>query len=62
MTQRKSFQTSIEDIRRVHGRILGGIINRLQSHTDKYKYNYYYSENNGKNLKIQIPGFSSHNS
>jgi len=62
ITQRKSLQMSIDDIRRVQGRILGAIVNRVQSHTDKYRYNYYYAENNEKTLKIQKPGFGSHNS
>lgn len=62
ITQRKSLQISIDDIRRVQGKILGAIVNRIQSHTDKYRYNYYYGENNEKTLKIQKPGFGSHNS
>ena len=62
ITRRESLRTSLDDIRRIHGKILGAIINRLQSHTDKYRYNYYYSENNGKNLKMQNPDFISHNS
>lgn len=62
ITQRKSLQISIDDIRRVQGKILGAIVNRVQSHTDKYRYNYYYGENNEKTLKIQKPGFGSHNS
>lgn len=62
LTQRELFRTTLDDVRKVHGKILGAIINRLQSHTDKYKYNYYYSENDGKNLKKQISGFVSSNS
>ncbi len=62
ITQRESLQRSLDNIRKVQGKILGAILNRLQSHTDKYRYNYYYSENNEKDLKIQKPGFSFHNS
>jgi len=62
ITQRRSLQRSLDDIRKVHGKILGVIINRLQSRADEYRYNYYYGKNNDETLKIQKPDFSSHNS
>jgi capsular exopolysaccharide synthesis family protein len=56
ITQRKTLQLSIEELRKVQGKILGAIINRLESSSSRYRYaNYYYGEKDGKTLKIQKP-------
>jgi len=56
ITQRKTLQLSIEELRKVHGKIIGAVINRLESRSSRYRYhNYYYGERDGKTLKIQKP-------
>src|SRR3972149_4921348 len=42
ITQRQTLRSSIEDILRVRGRIIGTIVNRLESRRSKYGYSYYY--------------------
>src|SRR3972149_4013266 len=42
ITQRQTLRSSIEDILRVRGRIIGAIVNRLESRRGKYGYGYYY--------------------
>lgn len=42
ITQINVLKSSIEEIRKVRGRIIGTIVNRLDSTRDKYKYKYYY--------------------
>ena len=60
ITQRKTLQLSIEELRKVHGRIIGAVINRLESRSSRYRYhNYYYGERDGKTLKIQKPAADS---
>ncbi len=62
ITQRKTLQLSIEELRKVQGKILGAIINRLESSSSRYRYaNYYYGERDGKTLKIQKPAAGADN-
>ncbi|MBI2485754.1 MAG: polysaccharide biosynthesis tyrosine autokinase [Deltaproteobacteria bacterium] len=42
ITQRKALRNSIDEILRVRGRIIGTIVNRLESRRSKYGYGYYY--------------------
>lgn len=46
ITQRQTLRSSIEDILRVRGRIIGTIVNRLESRRSKYGYSYYYNYSN----------------
>ena len=46
ITQRQTLRSSIEDILRVRGRIIGTIVNRLESRRSKYGYSYHYYYNN----------------
>ncbi len=62
ITQRKTLQLSIEELRKVQGRIMGAIVNRLESRSSRYRYNhYYYGEKDGKTLKIQKPAADADN-
>ncbi|MCI0481933.1 MAG: CpsD/CapB family tyrosine-protein kinase, partial [Candidatus Dadabacteria bacterium] len=62
ITQRKTLQLSIEELRKVQGKILGAIINRLESSSSRYRYaNYYYGDRDGKTLKIQKPAAGADN-
>src|SRR3972149_621896 len=56
ITQRQTLRSSIEDILRVRGRIIGTIVNRLESRRSKYGYSYYYYYNNeeGKRKKSNL--------
>lgn len=59
ITQRKTLQMGLEELRKVRGKVMGAIVNRLESSASRYRYNYYYSKKNEKVLKIQKPGISS---
>jgi capsular exopolysaccharide synthesis family protein len=62
ITQRKTLQLSIEELRKVQGKIIGAIINRLESRSSRYRYNnYYYGERDGRTLKIQKPSAGADN-
>lgn len=62
ITQRKTLQLSIEELRKVRGRIMGAIVNRLESRSSRYRYNhYYYGGKDGKTLKIQKPAAGADN-
>nr|NIT13832.1 polysaccharide biosynthesis tyrosine autokinase [Candidatus Dadabacteria bacterium] len=50
ITQKNMLKTSIEEIRKVRGRIIGTIVNRLDSSRDKYKYKYYYYYSDEKRI------------
>jgi capsular exopolysaccharide synthesis family protein len=57
ITQRQALSTSIEEILKVKGRIVGTIVNRLESRRNKYGYNYYYyynDEESRREKKISI--------
>lgn len=56
ITQRKVLQSSIEEIVRVRGKIIGAIINRLATSRGRYGYYYYYGEEKVKERpKITLP-------
>ncbi|HZX13292.1 MAG TPA: polysaccharide biosynthesis tyrosine autokinase, partial [Thermodesulfobacteriota bacterium] len=59
ITQRQALRSSIEDILRVRGRIIGTIVNRLESRRSKYGYSYYYNYSNeegkGKRSNLHLP-------
>ena len=59
ITQRQTLRGSIEDILRVRGRIIGTIVNRLESRRSKYGYSYYYyysdKEGKRKRPKLDLP-------
>lgn len=59
LTQRKLLESTLDDIYKVNGKILGFIVNRLKSHTSKYRYNYYYSKENENTIKLQGPNHGS---
>ncbi len=62
ITQRKALQLTLEEIRKVQGRIIGAIVNRLDSGSGRYKYsNYYYGDRDAKTLKIQKPAAGADN-
>jgi len=48
ITQRQILRSGIEEILKVRGRIIGTILNRLESGRGKYGYGYYYYYNNDK--------------
>jgi capsular exopolysaccharide synthesis family protein len=50
ITQKNVLKTSIEEIRKVRGKIIGTIVNRLDSRRDKYKYKYYYYYSDEKRI------------
>lgn len=50
ITQKNVLKTSIEEIRKVRGKIIGTIVNRLDSSRDKYKYKYYYYYSDEKRI------------
>lgn len=56
ITQRQHLDAGIEEILNVKGKIVGTIVNRLESRRGKYGYNYYYYHSDGKNAKQQIRG------
>ncbi len=61
VTHRQALRNSIEGILRVKGRIIGAIVNRLETGRGKYGHYYYYSsyygdaEREGKKLHIYPP-------
>ncbi len=62
ITQKNVLKTSIEEIRKVRGRIIGTIVNRLDSSRDKYKYKYYYYYSDEKRIDSEDKrSISSHN-
>ena len=50
ITQKNVLKNSIEEIRKVRGKIIGTIVNRLDSSRDKYKYKYYYYYSDEKRI------------
>jgi len=48
ITQRQTLRASIEDILRVRGRIIGAIVNRLETRRSKYGYKYYHYYNDNE--------------
>lgn len=46
ITQKNVLKNSIEEIRKVRGKIIGTIVNRLESRRGRYGYNYYYYYSN----------------
>ena len=50
ITQKNVLKSSIEEIRKVRGRIIGIIVNRLDSSRDKYRYKYYYYYSDEKRI------------
>jgi Mrp family chromosome partitioning ATPase len=48
ITQRQVLRSGIEEILKVRGKIIGTILNRLESGRGKYGYGYYYYYNNDK--------------
>lgn len=56
ITQRKTLQMTLEELGKVHGKITGAIVNRLETASSRYRYNYqYHAEKNAKTLKISRP-------
>ena len=51
ITQKTVLKNSLEEIRKVGGKILGTIVNRLDTSRDKYKYNYYYYYTDEKRIE-----------
>jgi polysaccharide biosynthesis transport protein len=51
ITQRQALRTSIEEILKVRGRIIGTILNRFESERNKYGYGYYYYYNEDRKEK-----------
>lgn len=51
VTQKNVLKNSIDEIRKVGGRILGTVVNRLDTSRDKYKYNYYYYYTDEKRIE-----------
>jgi capsular exopolysaccharide synthesis family protein len=46
ITQRQALRSGIEEVLKVRGRIIGAILNRLESGRGKYGYGYYYYYSN----------------
>ncbi|MGH7884527.1 MAG: GumC family protein [Thermodesulfobacteriota bacterium] len=46
ITQKNILKNSIEEIRKVRGKIVGTVVNRLESRRGRYGYNYYYYYSN----------------
>lgn len=55
ITQRQALRSSIEEVLKVRGRIIGAILNRLESGRGKYGYGYYYYYNDREEKKMN-PG------
>ncbi|MER3446517.1 MAG: lipopolysaccharide biosynthesis protein [Candidatus Dadabacteria bacterium] len=55
ITQRQALRSGIEEILKIRGRIIGAILNRLESGRSKYGYGYYYYYNDREEKKMN-PG------
>ncbi len=55
ITQRQALRSSMEEVLKVRGRIIGAILNRLESGRGKYGYGYYYYYNDREEKKMN-PG------
>ena len=51
ITQKANLRDAINDIRRVRGKILGMVVNRVDSSSSNYKYKYYYYYNDHARLE-----------
>jgi len=61
ITQKPMLKNSIEEIRKVRGRIIGTVVNRLETTRGKYGYNYYYYYSEDSKAKEDTPRISSPN-
>ena len=62
ITQKTVLRNSIEEIKKLRGRILGTIVNRYESKKGRYGYNYYYYYNEDNDEKTRSKGLRSPNS
>ena len=61
ITQKPMLKNSIEEVRKVRGRIIGTVVNRLDTTRGKYGYNYYYYYSEDSKAKEDTPRISSPN-
>ena len=61
ITQKPMLKNSIEEIRKIGGRIIGTVVNRLDTTRGKYGYNYYYYYSEDSKAKEDTPRISSPN-
>jgi capsular exopolysaccharide synthesis family protein len=58
ITQRQPLRSGIEEILKVGGRIIGAIVNRLESGRSKYGYSYYYYYSDDKGSRHRSGKYS----